>query len=428
MNESLFQYLWKNALFNPISLSSRNGEAIQILNTGRLNTDSGPDFKEGKIKINNTIWVGNIELHLKSSDWIKHRHAEDPNYKNIILHVVYEDDSGFDHGNFPTLELKKHLNPEVIQRYEHLMSRIEHIPCHDQIHSVPELSWTSWLNRLTAERWEQRLVEWEDLWNHAKNDWRTLLYYRMAANFGFHVNRDAFLDLARSIPLKILTQHRKNIFQTEALLFGQAGFLSNSNQDTYAKDLEKEYHFLRRKYGLTPMLPQRWKFMRMRPANFPTIRIAQFAMLVHKSLALFAKMMEIKNAKEIYPLLNLQTSEYWQSHYRFSEIAKEESIKNLGKDAVNNLIINTVAPMQYLYAKLQGKTGLQETSVELLQSLPPENNNIIRMWKEMGIKAKDASESQALIQLYQNYCTPKNCLNCSVGHFLLKSNPLIYTH
>lgn len=421
MNENLFQYLWKNSLFKPNALFGINGEAIQILNPGRLNTDSGPDFKEGKIKINDTVWVGNIELHLKSSDWYKHGHQNDPNYQNIILHVVLEHDLEEEIGNFPTLELKSHLNDEAIKRYQQLMSQPDHIPCYNQIHNVPELTLISWLNRLLAERWEQKLKDWEELWKYAQNDWRTLLYYRMAANFGFHVNNSPFLDLAKSIPLKILTKHRKNLFQTEALLFGQSGLLNHPNQDDYAKELEREYHFLRRKYELTPLLPQQWKFMRMRPANFPTIRIAQFAMLVHKSLELFAKMMELKNIKEIYPLLELETSEYWNTHYRFSEIAKDETVKRLGKDAVFNIVINTVTPMQYLYSKLQGKNELQETSMELLQSIPAENNNITRMWKQIGIKAKDASESQALIHLFQNYCTPKDCLNCSIGNYLINT-------
>lgn len=423
MNESLFQYLWQYNLFQPSGLLTTDGDSIQIISSGTLNTDSGPDFKGGKIKIKQTIWVGNIELHVKSSDWLKHKHQEDPAFNNIILHVVYENDQELPDTNFPTLELKNQIDTSVINHYENLMSKLDKIPCHDQLPSVPELHLSSWYGRLIAERWEQKLKEWETLWIQSNNDWRTLLYYRMAANFGFHVNRDAFLELALSLPLNILIKHRKSLTQTEALLFGQSGLLNLKKHDEYSGKLEKEYHFLRRKYSLEPMKAEKWKFMRMRPANFPTIRIAQFAFLLHKSLELFSKMMEIRSAKEMMPLLNLEASEYWQTHYRFSEISTEKSKKKLGIDAINNILINTVAPMQFLYAKLQGQSNLQETSMNLLQSLPPENNNIIREWKERGIKAKDALESQALIQLFQNYCSSKDCLNCSIGHFLLKRNP-----
>jgi hypothetical protein len=333
--------------------------------------------------------------------------------------VVLDDDVPLS-DNFPTLTLKGNLNKEIIRRYEGLMEQPDHIPCHNQLHAVRGITWESWLTRLLAERWEQKLTEWEKLWQQAGRDWRTLLYYRMAANFGFHVNRDAFLDLALGLPLNILAKHRKNLLQTEALLFGQAGLLSGNKQDDYARELEKEYHFLRRKYTLSPMNAARWKFMRMRPANFPTVRIAQFAMLVHKSLNLFSQMMEIRTAAGFFPLLDLKASAYWDSHYRFSEPAKEQQVKKLGKAAVHNILINTVAPMQFLYSRLQGKENLQETSIELLQSIPAENNNIIRAWKERGRKAQDASQSQALIQLFQNYCSARNCLHCAIGSSLLR--------
>lgn len=424
MNENLFQYLWKHSLFHPSNLRTTQGDAVTVLSPGILNTDSGPDFKEGRIKINDTIWVGNIELHLKSSDWEKHNHQNDENYSNIILHVVYEDDSATDKGNFPTVELKAHLKTEVIDRYQHLVSRLDAIPCHDQLDRIPEIIWESWINRLLAERWEGRLREWEHLWNRSKNDWRSLLYLRMAANFGFHTNSQAFLDLALSLPLNLLARHRDNLFQLEALLFGQSGLLMVEGQDDYTMSLEKEYNFLRRKYELEPLAKSRWKFMRMRPSNFPTIRIAQFAMLLHTSLDLFSKMMEVKAAEELYDLLDFKTSAYWENHYRFSETSKRKSVKRLGRDAVNNLIINTVAPMQFLYSRLLGKTDLQASSIELLQSLPAEDNNITRAWKQRGVVAKDASESQALIQLLKNYCEPRNCLQCSVGHHLLRGHQM----
>jgi hypothetical protein len=339
--------------------------------------------------------------------------------------VVYEHDLDENLGNFPTLALKGHLNKTIIGRYQQLISQPQKIPCHAQLKQFPKLNLLSWLNRLLAERWEGKLKEWQHLWVQSGNDWRILLYYRLAANFGFHVNRDAFLFLAQSLPLNILVKHRKNLLQTEALLFGQSGLLAASGkQDPYMKDLEKEYHFLRRKYELQPLFAHQWKFMRMRPANFPTIRIAQFAMLLHESLSLFSKMMEIRTASELLPLLDLSASAYWDSHYRFGEVTAEDSAKRLGKDAIQNIVINTVAPMQFLYAKLQGKDKLYENSLSLLQSMAPENNNIIREWKRNGLNIRDAAESQALIQLYQHYCSSKNCLNCAIGNYLVRGELL----
>lgn len=420
MNERLFQYLWKNKLFNPAGLKTTEGEEISIIHPGTINTNAGPDFLEGRVKIADKIWVGNIELHLKSSDWHKHKHAANPNYQNIILHVVYEDDEPLSGIAFPTLEMKRCFNEEIIERYHHLMNLQNPIACQNQIKDVPEIVWNHWLDSLLAERWEQRLEEWKQYWEESGSDWRTLLYYRLAANFGFHANRDAFLELTFSIPLDILVKHRKNIIQVEALLFGQSGLLMGKFQDEYMQTLEKEYHFLRRKYQLIPMVAHRWKFMRMRPSNFPTIRIAQFAMLIHKSLELFAHMMEIENVKELFPLLDIHASPYWDNHYRFGEISEEVQVKYLGKDSIQNILINTVAPMQYLYAKLQGKTTLIENSIQLLQGIKAEKNNILNEWNNIGIKPKDAAQSQGLLQLFNQYCKHKKCLECSIGNRLIR--------
>lgn len=424
MNESLLQYIWKNSLFRPGQLVSTEREPVMVIYPGMHNHNAGPDFLEAKIKIGNTFWAGNVELHMRTSDWHKHKHDSNPDYQNIILHVVYEDDEPLGGASFSTLELKDHIEEAVIQRYHKLMSLDKTVPCATQLNSIPELVWNTWLDRMLAERWEQRLDEWHLLWLQAGNDWRTLLYYRLAANFGFHVNRDAFLELALSIPLNILVKHRNNLMQTEALLFGQSGLLQSGSQDTYMQELEKEYHFLRRKYQLTPMVAHRWKFLRLRPYNFPTIRIAQFAMLVHQSLELFAQLMEIKKAKDLLPLLDIHASPYWDNHYRFGEFTEDKQVKHLGKDAVFNIMINTVAPMQYLYARLQGKSALHENSLNLLQSIKAEHNKITRAWKDAGVTAKDAAQSQALLQLFNEYCNTKNCLNCAIGNRLVRKGAL----
>jgi len=420
MNEYLLQYIWENSLFDATGLITSDGDKLVIIHSGRKNTNAGPDFLEARVRINKTLWIGNIELHVHASDWEKHGHHTNEQYANIILHVVYFNDVIGPGIRFPVLELKNVIRKDVISRYQTLMMRPDIIPCASQLHKIPGIIWRSWLDRLVTERWEQKLLEWSQLLKLEMNDWRMLLYYRLAANFGFHVNRDAFLELARSLPLKLLVKHKNSLLQVEALLFGQSGLLPDRDQDEYAASLEKEYHFLRRKYQLEPMPAHRWKFMRLRPANFPTIRIAQFAMLVFKSLELFAKMMEVRSAAELIPLLDITASAYWQTHYRFGEKAKERISGSLGKDAAVNIMINTVAPMQYLYAKLEGRPDLADNSLQLLQSLKGENNNIVRAWKNYGVDAEDAASSQALLQLYNNYCVMKSCLNCAIGNRLMK--------
>lgn len=414
------QYLWKNVLFNPVGLQTTEREPVTVVHPGWLNTHSGPDFTDARVRIGDTVWAGNVEVHLKTSDWHKHRHSGNPVYHNIILHVVFEDDEPLAGMSFPTLELKAYLDQAVISRYTGLMQLQQPIACSGQLQAVPDIIWDNWLDRLLAERLEARLDEWHLLWLQSGKDWRALLYYRLAANFGFHVNREAFLELALSLPLNILVRHRSNLLQTEALLLGQAGFLGGDRPDEYMAALETEYHFLRRKYQLIPMFAHRWRFLRLRPSNFPTVRIAQFAMLVHRSLDLFARMMEVRSEAEILPMLDVQASPYWDDHYRPGEPAREKMVKQLGKEAACSIMINTVAPMQYLYARLEGKHSLHEDSLGLLQSLKPENNAVIRTWAEHGVTAGNAARSQALLQLFRAYCSAKECLNCAVGSRLIR--------
>lgn len=421
MNEDLFQYLWKNALFLPQNLKTTKGEQVTVINTGIHNTDAGPDFLEAKIKIGNTIWVGNVELHLKTSDWQKHKHHTNPIYANIILHVVYENDNvAQEHQAFETLELKNNLPQELIEKYYHTFSLVTQIPCGKRATDAPPIVWKLWEERLLAERFERRKAEWQQLWQAQKNDWRKLLYYRLAANFGFKTNRDAFLQLALSIPLNILEKHSDNLQQIEAILFGQSGLLQTCKHDDYTQKLEREYNFFRRKYELTPLLPTIWKFLRLRPSNFPTIRIAQFAQVIYSNKNLFAKFMEIKKVDELIPLLQVTASSYWNNHYKLGEISTDNTPKNIGTDAINNIAINTIAPMQYIYAQLQGNNNLLESSRALLSTTKSENNNIIKEWKSLGIKSHSADTSQALIELYDQYCAAKKCLQCSIGNSLMK--------
>src|SRR5579872_2739967 len=282
MNEALFQFIWQYSLYRPVDLHTADGEPLTVIYCGKLNRDAGPDFQEAKIKVGKTILVGNIEMHLKSSDWLRHGHQNDAAYKNLVLHVVYEDDVKNVAGNIPVLVLKEHIPVRIIAHYKDLMQSAGKLPCARQHDSVKEITKEAWLSRLLAERWEQKLGEWNVLLENSAEDWRNLLYWRMAANFGFKTNATPFLMLAQSLPLNIPTKHKDNLMQIEALLFGQAGMLEDDFEDDYPRELQREYDYLRKKYKLKPIAGHLWKFLRMRPANFPTVRIAQFAALIYK--------------------------------------------------------------------------------------------------------------------------------------------------
>ena len=421
MNETLFQFIWQYSLYNPVGLKTSEGDPVTVIHPGRRNTNAGPDFEEARIKVGNTTLVGHVELHVNTSDWAKHNHTQDPAYQNIILHVVYNDDSKLENVNFSALELKKNIPAYVIDQYTNLIQTVQPIACSRQLSNVKPLIKESWLNRLLAERWESKLADWKDLLDESAGDWRSVLYWRTAANFGFKVNAAPFLMLARSISHNILAKHKDSIFQLEALLFGQAGMLGRDFKDDYPNELKKEYTYLRQKYNLEPIPEHLWKFMRMRPPNFPTIRIAQFAALIDKSLHLFSHIVESSTVKEIRSLLEVKASEYWDTHYRFDGEPQRTYAKALGVDSIDNLIINTMAPVQFLYAHYQGNIDQQERALQLLSSVDAESNKVITVWEQNNWKPESAAQSQAMLQLFNNYCSNKRCLECSIGLNVIKN-------
>jgi hypothetical protein len=275
---------------------------------------------------------------------------------------------------------------------------------------------------LLAERWEQKLGDWNVLLENSAEDWRNLLYWRMAANFGFKTNATPFLMLAQSLPLNIPTKHKENLMQVEALLFGQAGMLEDDFKDDYPRELQREYDYLKKKYKLRPIAAHLWKFLRMRPANFPTVRIAQFAALIHKSVHLFSQIIETHSVKDVTPLLDVTASSYWDTRFQFDGAPAKASPKSLGKSSIENIVINTIAPIQFLYAKKQGTQALQEQSLQLLEAVPAEGNKITRLWDEHGWQPVNAAQSQAMIQLYNNYCAQKRCLECTIGLNIIKAS------
>lgn len=422
MQEKLLQFIWQYSLYRPDALMTSEGEAIRVIQPGFFNTDAGPDFYESRVKIGNLLLVGNVELHVRSSDWDRHGHQDDKAYNNLILHVVYEHDVAGLPGGTAVLQLKDHIPAFVLDQYTHLIQTTAPLPCAHQLHQVKDLVRESWLSRLLVERLEQRFADWQGELSSADNDWRTLLYWRMAANFGFKVNSAVFLMMAKSLPLQHLNKQH-DLLQIEALLFGQAGMLEGAFEEEYPKTLQREYRYLQQKYRLQPIPVHLWKFLRLRPANFPTIRIAQFAALVHQSLHLFTKIGDAKSMDELVSLLDVTASPYWDFHYRFEDGDHRRSPKKLGASSIENIIINTIAPVQFLYYHVQGMQLESEQALQLLEALPAEENKVLRLWDKHGWTATSAADSQALIELYNSYCSRKRCLECSIGLSIIRSRP-----
>lgn len=419
LTENLLQFIWQYALFRSNELYLSDGRSVSILQRGQLNTDSGPDFFAAKIKIEDTIWAGNIELHLKSSDWSRHGHQHDPAYQNIILHVVYRIDRSDRSGDLPVLELAPLIEPELLQKYQELMDTRPKIACGSRIGKVPALIWDNWLERMLAEKWEHKFADWNAILQHNNGDLANLFYQQLARTMGGKVNAMAMQQLAICTPVKLLARHKDNLAHLEAILLGQAGLLPSEAQHPYETELMVHYAFFKQKYGLVPMDVRSWKFMRMRPAAFPTIRIAQLAMIVHLHEHLFSKLMKLERSEDLDFYFGLGVSEYWTEHYTFQRASSRKE-KNTGQTLQQLIWINVIAPLSYFYANAYVGTGTQNEAIELLRKCRPEQNNIISLWGKMGVNVRDAAASQALIHLYNEYCSVKKCLSCSVGHWMLK--------
>lgn len=423
ITEDFLHYIWNFKLFNTNDLKTTNKETIQILKSGQHNTDAGPDFFNAQIKLENTLWAGNVEIHINSSDWVKHHHETDNAYNNVILHVVYHHDREIKNANgnaIPTLELKNLIDLKLILNYEQLISSKNWIPCSNQIHSVDEFVINNWLERLVFERLERKSIEIEATLIKNKNDWEETFYQLLFKYFGLKVNAEPFLLLAKNTSLKIIEKH-KNSFTVEALLFGQAGFLTENMEDEYFKRLKKEYQFLNSKFSLVPLDKSLWKFLRLRPANFPTIRIAQLANLLVHEPRLFSKIIAINSVQEIRQLFELTASKYWDNHYQFGVTQKKSITKRTGKLMIDSLIINVIVPMLFVYATTTQNEELKNKAIQFLEKLTSEKNTILLNFEKLGVKSNNALQSQALIELKTNYCFQKKCLNCSIGNNLVKS-------
>ncbi|HEK18993.1 MULTISPECIES: DUF2851 family protein [unclassified Mucilaginibacter] len=422
--EDFLHYVWQFRLFNRINLRTTEGEELEILSVGLHNTHAGPDFQNARVRVGDTVWAGNAELHISSSEWEKHGHSADGAYDNVILHVVYNDDMPLlraDGKRVPTLELKDRISAELYNRYHGLVFGNQSIiPCEGSIKHVDGLTMQNWLTRILVERLEKRSQAVIAALQHNRGDWEETFYQYLAANFGFKVNALPFELLAKSLPQQLLAKHKNSPLQIEALIFGQAGFLEMEQEDDYPRSLQAEYQFLRKKYQLTPVDNHLWKFLRMRPQNFPTIRLAQFAALVAKSNHLFSGILEAKEISELRGLFaNIPVNPYWETHYRFNKESKP-SAKTLGASSIDTLLLNTVALFLFCYGKHLSLQHYVSRALKLLESLPAEQNNITDDFVNLGLKIGSAFESQALLELKNNYCNHKKCLQCGVGIKILK--------
>lgn len=421
MKEEFLHYLWKYKLFNTSNLRTQTNEKVEVINPGLHNMDAGPDFFNAKIKIGETTWAGNVEIHLKSSDWYQHQHHTDKAYDNVILQVVYQHDKDVYLSNnslVPTIEIQ--FDEILLKNYEKLIDSESWIACEKELNTVDEFLIQKWIETLMIERLEDKALRIKQQLKQTQNNWEETFYRHLARNFGFKLNAEPFELLARSLPLKVLAKHKNNLMQIEALLFGQAGFLNDETGDDYYLKLKREYQFLNRKFQLKPIAKHLWKFLRSRPGNFPTVRIAQFAALIFQSKSLFSKIMDEPDAQKIRQMLQAKPSEYWESHYHFNKKSVKKT-KPLGQSAIQILLINTVVPFLFVYGKHRGEEEFCDRAVGLLSQIKPENNSIILKWERLGLKPNNAFESQALIQLKNKYCTFKKCLQCQIGSYIIKN-------
>ncbi len=418
MEEAFLHFLWKFQHFNSRELDTVSGQEITVFHPGYLNTDAGPDFNNAKIKIGDIIWTGSVEIHVNAKDWNRHGHQEDEAYNNVILHVVWNNDAVIHRQNdseIPAMELKGIVDHRMIENYQRLLEPDAEILCSSFLENVKSITIYSMMDKVLAERMQEKS---ENIFREialTENDWEEIAWRMLCKNFGFKTNAFPFYDLGKSLPLKILKKEVHNPKTVEALLFGQAGFLDDKMDDAYHAELAAEYAFKSMKYSLERRVDlHQWKFLRLRPANFPTVRIAQLAAVVTNHSNLFSLFMDFEGISALKKQLAVTQSEYWLHHYNFGSKTENE-IGKLGTGSIENVLINTVAPLLFAYGVYKDREELKEKSFELLAAIKPETNSITKKWKEVGLEIKSAFDSQASIELFNQYCLKKRCLHCAIG-------------
>lgn len=418
--EQLLHYVWKHKIFPLKELKTTTGQQVEVIDTGLANTDAGPDFFNAKLKRDGVLWIGNIEIHERSSDWFKHGHHADAGYNSVILHIASEIDTEISRSNGERIPQIQLICPEAVRtNYKELLETDSYPPCYRIIPSLPPFTAHSWMTALQMERFEQKATLLNERLKRCQGNWEDAFFITLARNFGFGLNGDAFETWAHRLPFRAVDKHRNDLFQIEAIFFGQAGILEDSDGDGYYLRLKKEYTYLQHKFGLIPMDASLWRFLRLRPANFPHIRIAQLACLYHRAYGLLSRIMETETLQGVRDILKGGTSEYWLTHYTFGGSSPSRP-KTLSNTSLDLLIINTVVTFLYAYGLHKGNRVLCARAGCFLEELKTENNYITRMWEQCGMKASNAADSQALIQLKKEYCDKKKCLYCRIGYEYLK--------
>ncbi len=423
ISEDFLHYVWKYQKWKNSNLSTIDGLPIVVFETGFHNNNSGPDFEQARLKIGDIEWVGCVEIHVKSSDWNRHLHTSDPAYHNVILHVVYQHDVSITINNYtvPTLELKHLIDPSLISSYQNHINNPGSIACNKQLTERFDLSYVSMLEKVLVERLEEKAESVQEVLKANKNDWEATAFQIVTRSFGFSVNKSVFTQLAKRLPYDILKKNFCNQFKTEALLFGQSGFLTEE-KDTYQIALKKEYDYLSVKYQLPPSLHKHeWKFGKMRPANFPTVRLSQLAGFLAYNPKLFHLLIDEKDPIQLVNQLKFEVSDYWKKNYDFGKPRKRSSF-TIGKTSFEALVINSVVPILAAYSKYSGNVGFMDRAMSILETLQAEQNSITEQWKNLNRKPNSALESQAQIQLLNEYCKKRKCLSCAIGISIINND------
>lgn len=423
--EQLLHYVWKHKIFPLAELQTTTGLPVEVIDPGLHNSDAGPDFFNAKINIDGVLWVGNIEVHTASSDWYRHKHDKDKVYDSVILHVVERADCEVNRTTgTPIIQLILPCPEYVRCNFDRLSKDDQYPYCRQVIKRLSAFTIHSWMSALQSERFCQKAEQVQQRLDKCNGDWENAFFITLARNFGFGLNGSAFEAWAGLIPLRAVDKHRDNLFQVEAIFFGQAGLLEETDiNDPYYLKLQKEFGYLRHKFGLPIVDVSQWRFLRLRPGNFPHVRIAQLAFLYYQEHALLSRIAKAENIKQVKEILRSRTSDYWETHYHFRS-ESERRAKMLSDTSLNLLIINTVVTFLYAYSRHKGNERLSERAESFLEELKPENNYIIRAWQQAGIKAQNAADTQALIQLKKEYCDKKKCLYCRIGYeYLTKDKP-----
>lgn len=419
--ETLLHYVWKHKLYVPSELRTDDGISFEVIDSGTYNTNAGPDFFNAKIRMEGKTWAGNIEIHTASSDWYKHQHEKDKAYNSVILHVVENRNVSeiYDSTGRRIPQWIITIPERIRVNYAFLLNADVSIPCLGKISDIPEIYLSDWKNALLIERLERRTNALFQLFNECKSDWNEVFYITLSRNFGFGINNDAFERLAKSLPLRIIRKHQNSITQVEALFLGQAGLLEDvESEDAYFLELQKEYAFLRKKYNLTPLESHIFRSLRIRPNNFPHIKIVQLAGIIRNEQGLFSNVISISELEPFYSLFISETAGYWLTHYHFEKTSVRKT-KNLGLSAIQLLIINTIVPVFFAYSKKKNMEDYTERAIRFLDLLKPESNSIMTLFSRAGIQIQNACDSQALIELKRSYCEQKKCMYCRIGHQLL---------